>query len=195
MDMARMTDDVLMRRAAGGEMDSFNRLADRYRESGLRHCARILGDFQQAEDVVQEALVNLFNSLSRYVEKGRFRTFFFKILSNLCIDNIRRRRRIQPNHERGYEVSLGGLEEGFPDPALEDPIQSLLRAERAQAVRRLISRLPENQRRAIELRELRGFKYQEISRAMGCRMNRVKVLIFRGRRNLARLAMEHRLTA
>jgi RNA polymerase sigma-70 factor (ECF subfamily) len=184
-----------MRRAAQGDMDSFNRLASKYREAGQRYCTRILGDYQAAEDVVQEALVNLFNSLHRYVEKGRFKTFYFKILSNLCIDSIRRRRRIQPNQERGAEVPLGGLEEGFADPSLEDPIQSLLRREKALVVRRLISRLPENQRRAIELRELRGYKYQEISQAMGCRMNRVKVLIFRGRRNLARLAMEQRLTA
>ncbi|MHC4777449.1 MAG: RNA polymerase sigma factor [Planctomycetota bacterium] len=193
--MTKKTDDLLMRLAAAGDTASFHQLAKRYREAGLRYCMRILGDYQQAEDVIQEGLVNLYNALPRYVEKGRFKTFFFKILSNLCIDNIRRRRRIQPNQERGCEVSLGGLEEGFADPSLEDPVQSLLRREKAQAVRRLISRLPKNQRRAIELRELRGFKYQEISHAMGCRMNRVKVLIFRGRRNLARLAMEQRLTA
>ncbi|MHC5039916.1 MAG: RNA polymerase sigma factor [Planctomycetota bacterium] len=193
--MPQPSDDLLMRKAALGDMGSFNSLARRYRDAGHRYCTRILGDYQQAEDVVQEGLVNLFNALDRYVEKGRFKTFFFKILSNLCIDSIRRRRRIQPNQEKGCEVPLGGLEEGFADPNLEDPIQSLLRREKALVVRRLISRLPKNQRKAIELRELRGFKYQEISKKMGCRMNRVKVLIFRGRRNLARLAMEHRLTA
>jgi len=193
--MASVTDDLLMRRAGRGDISSFEQLIYRHWNAGLRYCTRILGDHQQAEDVVQEGLVNVFNTLERYVERGRFRTFFFKILSNLCIDTIRKRRRIQPNRERGAEIPLGGIEEAFPDPRHEGPVKSLLRREKAMAVRALIRRLPEHQRRAIELRELKGLKYQEISEAMGCRMNRVKVLIFRGRRNLARLAMEQRLTA
>jgi RNA polymerase sigma-70 factor (ECF subfamily) len=191
----QLADDQLMRRAAGGDLPSFEELAVRYRDIGIRYCRRILGDYQAAEDVVQEGFVNLFHSLGKYVEKGKFRLYFFRILSNLCIDHIRRRRRIQPNQERGCEIALGGIEKEFPDPAVEDPTRGLIREEKSLVLHGLLSRLPENQRKAIVLRELAGYKYREISRALGFRINRVKVLIFRGRRNLTRLAMEVNATA
>ena len=65
--MPQEADDRLMRKAAAGDMNSFHKLAQRYREAGLRYCLRILGDYQQAEDVIQEGLVNLYNSLHRYI--------------------------------------------------------------------------------------------------------------------------------
>jgi RNA polymerase sigma-70 factor (ECF subfamily) len=179
-----------MRRAAAGDPASFEELTTRYRDIGIRYCRRILGDYQAAEDVVQEGLVNLYHSLERYVEKGRFRLYFFRILSNLCIDHIRRHRHVQPNQERCGEIPLGGIEEEFPDPVHEDPTRGLIRQEKADVLHGLLSQLPENQRKAIVLRELAGYKYREISRALGFRINRVKVLIFRGRRNLTRLAMD-----
>jgi RNA polymerase sigma-70 factor (ECF subfamily) len=190
-----LSDDLLMHRAARGNLAAFEELTVRHRDTGIRYCRRILGDYQTAEDVVQEGFVNIFNNLPRYVEKGKFRFYFFRILSNLCIDHIRHRRHIQPNQERCCEIALGGVEEEFADPCLEDPWRGLIRQEKALVLQGLLSRLPENQRKAIVLRELSGYKYQEISRALGFRINRVKVLIFRGRRNLERLAMEVPATA
>lgn len=180
-------DRILVSKACRGDEQAFSKLMDKYRDSGTRFCYRFLGDFQMAEDVVQEGFLNLYNSLPRYKERGRFSTFFYKILTNLCIDNIRRRAKQMPSGSTPGEVSLQALKEVLPETREQEPCRKLLSKEKARRIRQYIDRLPPPQRRAVLLRDLKGYKYNEISHTMNCTMNRVKILIFRGRRNLQRI--------
>jgi len=180
-------DRILIAKACRGDDLAFTKLMKKYRDGGIRYCYRFLGDFQLAEDVVQEGFINLFHSLHRYKERGRFSTFFFKILTNLCIDTLRRRsKQLAPGAGRA-EVPLSALKEVLPERREEAPCDRLITQEKSERIRRYIDRLPPPQRKAVLLRDLKGYKYSEISRTMNCTMNRVKILIFRGRRNLQRI--------
>jgi RNA polymerase sigma-70 factor (ECF subfamily) len=180
-------DRVLISKACKGDDLAFSKLTRKYRDAGMRYCYRFLGDYQLAEDVVQEGFINLFNSLDRYRETGRFSTFFFKILTNLCIDTIRRRSKQMPQGSSRGEISICNLKEIIPEKREDSPCDRLISREKASRLRLLINRLPPPQRKAVLLRDLKGYKYCEISRKMNCTMNRVKILIFRGRRNLQRI--------
>jgi RNA polymerase sigma-70 factor (ECF subfamily) len=180
-------DRVLVARACRNDEAAFTKLMNKYRESGIRFCYRFLGDFQLAEDVVQEGFLNLYHSLSHYRERGRFSTFFYKILTNLCIDTLRRRSKRAPRESGRCEIPLSSLKEVLAETREDAPCDVLITREKADKIRSLIDRLPPPQRRAVLLRDLKGFKYSEISRTMDCTMNRVKILIFRGRRNLQRI--------
>ncbi len=180
-------DKVLISRAARGDELAFSKLIRKYRDPGVRFCFRFLNDHQLAEDVVQEGFINLFNSLDKYYEKGRFSTYFYKILSNLCIDSIRRRAKQGHSSSSRGEIPLSNLSEDLAEAHEDAPCDKLMSEEKASRIRSFIDRLPDSQRKAVLLRDLNGFKYSEISHRMNCTMNKVKILIFRGRRNLQRI--------
>ncbi len=180
-------DRVLVAKAARGDEAAFEKIIRKYRDPGVRFCYRFLNDHQLAEDMVQEGFINLFNSLDRYLEKNRFSTYFYKILTNLCIDSIRRRAKLSPPGAMRSEVTLSNMGEDIAESHDDAPCEKLISEEKAFRIRSLIDRLPDSQRNAVLMRDLKGFKYAEISRMMNCTMNKVKILIFRGRRNLQRI--------
>ncbi len=173
-----------MLRFRSGDLQAFEDLLDRWEGPAKRYAQRVLGDFQIAEDVAQEAFLRLYRSADSYRPTGRFSSYFYTILGNLCRDRIRRRRR------RPEETATRSLDEGTrepPDPgvSLPGPEDALLAAEERALVGQAVRDLPSHLMQAVALREFEGLKYREIADTLGCDVNQVKVLIHRGRKALA----------
>jgi RNA polymerase sigma-70 factor (ECF subfamily) len=176
-----LSDDVLMKQIMDGDMTAFTTLMDRYQDKALRFCFRHLGDYHLSEDISQDAFINLYQKAKQYKPEGKFILFFYKMLTNLCLDVPKKLR------YRSLATHNPGLEEVLitDNPITCFPTQALETNETQNMVREAINNLPVNYRQIIILRELEGLKYHEIAQIMGCSINKIKVWIHRAKKQLA----------
>jgi RNA polymerase sigma factor (sigma-70 family) len=149
-------------------------LYERFSAQIFGYCLHQLGSREEAEDAVQTTFMNAFRGLSRGIVPEVESAWLFKIAHNVCLSRRRsswRRGRVEaPNN---FEV----LQEIVP--GRESASDELIR------LQDVLEEMPENQRRAILLREWQGLTYREISAELGLSQAAVETLIFRARRSLA----------
>ena len=149
-------------------------LYERYSAQILGYCMHQLGSREEAEDAVQTTFMNAFRGLQRGIVPELESAWLFKIAHNVCLSRRRsswRRGKVEaPNN---FEV----LQEVVP--GREQVADELIR------LQDVLEEMPENQRRAILLREWQGLTYREISTELGLSQAAVETLIFRARRALA----------
>jgi len=177
--------EALMVRMATGDVTAFEELMRAYGAAAFRYAYRIFRNRHTAEDVSQELFLKLYRNASRYEPAGKFTTYFYKVLNNLCLDTLRRmNKKSLPDFQSFENPVLDGMAEpahrGAPDAAARVE-------EERRLVREAIGKLPPMQRRVITLRELEELKYREIADILGLSLNEVKVLIHRGRKSLLKI--------
>jgi len=179
MPAAPLDDDAaLMVRAGRGDQEAFGLLVERYRVRAVSFAYRFLGDRQTAEDIAQEAFVRAYESRHRYRPRAAFATWFYQILTNLCLNEVRRRGR----EERALapvapsDVDLPGAS---PSPEDELHWQDL-----HAAVQRALAELPDRQRIAVILQRFEALDYAEIARVMGVSRGVVDGLLSRAKETL-----------
>ena len=184
------SDEILMARVVEGREDAFRELVHRYEAKARRYCYRIFRDSQVAEDAAQEVFLKLYRNAEKYQPTGPFSTWFYRVLGNLCFDRLRfeKRRSAVLGNTMDSPTMDGREDAGGPsgNGRFMNPEQALVRKEERLAVRTAVKGLPENLRRAVTLREFEGLKYREIAEVMAVSLNEVKVLIHRGRKQLAK---------
>jgi RNA polymerase sigma-70 factor (ECF subfamily) len=180
-----MAGEALMARMASGDVAAFEELLDTFSGAAYRFAYRVFRDRHIAEDVSQEFFFKLFRNAPRYEPQGKFKTYFYKVLNNLCLDTLRRMHRKSLPDFLSFE---NPVLDGIPEPEERGaPDQAARVAEERRLVREAIGKLPDAQRRVIVLRELEELKYREIAEVCGLSLNEVKVLIHRGRKSLLKI--------
>jgi RNA polymerase sigma factor (sigma-70 family) len=149
-------------------------LYERYSAQIHGYCLHQLGSREEAEDAVQQTFMNAFRGLSRGIVPELESAWLFKIAHNVCLSRRRsswRRGKIEaPNNFEVLQEVIPGREQVSDELiGLQDVLETM----------------PENQRRAILLREWQGLTYREISTELGLTQAAVETLIFRARRALA----------
>ncbi len=175
------SDELLLRRYAAGEALAAQLLLDRLAPRLYRLALRLLGDTAEAEDVVQEAMLRLWQIAPRW-QPGAAQpgTWVYRVAMNLATDRLRRRR----------SVALDSVPEPADDaPA---PFDALLETDRTRALEAALVQLPDRQREAVVLRHLEGLANPEIADVMGVSVEAVESLTARGRRRLAELLSARR---
>ena len=139
-----------------------------------------------AEDLTQDFFVKLFRNSAKYEPAGHFTTFMYRVLTNLCYDALRRRKRRRSTESLQLDPVRAEGTELEPEAPAFDLDSGLVRAEAGDAVHDALERLPEHVRKAVELREFEGLSYREIASVLDLSLNEVKVILHRGRKMLAR---------
>ena len=161
-------------RATAPEADATRALYERYANQIFGYCLHQLGSREEAEDAVQSTFLNAFRGLRRGVVPEMEAAWLFKIAHNVCLSRRRsswRRGRI----ESPADFDL--VEELAPAPARQ--------SDELIGLQDVLETMPENQRRAILLREWQGLSYREIGDELELSQAAVETLIFRARRSLA----------
>jgi RNA polymerase sigma-70 factor (ECF subfamily) len=169
------SDEQLVEACQAGEASAFDVLVARW-EDRIRGAAyRILGSEDEARDVAQEAFLKAYRALSGFKREARFSSWLYQIATNLCRDRLRRRR-ARP------QVSLEALEETGPVIVETRPgaDERLLERDLAEAVRRAIHALPEEQREVVILKEYQELTFLEIAQALDVPVSTVKTRLYRG---------------
>ena len=180
------TDEELVARSMGGDLDSFNQLVLRWERPIYALAYRVIGREEDARDVCQETFLRAFRALSGFKGQAKFSSWLYRITLNLCRDWIRRQRRT-PLAEAPEGVDLIELaSESTPVESIEDLVA---RREIGRAIARAMADLPAEQRTAIILKEYHGLTFQEIADLLDCPLSTVKTRLYQGlsvlRRQLA----------
>ena len=149
-------------------------LYEEYAHQIFRYCLHQLGSREEAEDAVQSTFLNAFRGIKRGVVPELESAWLFKIAHNVCLSRRRstwRRKRVESPAD--FEV----VEELTPAPSR--------RQDELIGLQDVLEQMPENQRRAILLREWQGLSYKEIAAEMRLSQAAVETLLFRARRSLA----------
>ncbi|MBQ6465148.1 MAG: sigma-70 family RNA polymerase sigma factor [Oscillospiraceae bacterium] len=181
--MTREQEETCIRQILNGDVNAFEGLVTAYEKNAYNLALRMLGDPQDAEDVTQEAFLKAYQSLSSFRLDSRFSVWLYRIVSNLCLDQLRRRQRrpeqsLTVENDEGEEAQQDVPDENFSPEAL------LERKLTREAVRRGLDALPDEQRQILLLRELEGMSYEEIGQALSLEPGTVKSRIFRARKRL-----------
>lgn len=176
-------DELLVARAAEGDEDAFEILVRRHSADLLRLARRLLGEYGEAEDAVQEAFVSAWRRLPEFRRTAAFRTWIYRIVTNRCLNVLRSRRPTQP---------LDGVPESAAPEHSASPARAAESAAAAEALSRALAGLTPEQRACWVLRELHGLSYDEIAAAVGIGEPAVRGRIFRARRHLTEVMVAWR---
>jgi len=165
-----------MRAVASGDPAAFAQLIDRESPRLLRFAQGLLGTLEEAEDVVQDTLIRLYENAGSWEPQARIGTWLHRVCYNRSIDKLRRRRAF---------VEDGVLDE-MPDGA-DLPDSALLRSEAVRSVRDAMERLPHRQRTAVLLFHFQELAQREAAGIMGISEPAFESLLARARRQMRTL--------
>jgi RNA polymerase sigma-70 factor (ECF subfamily) len=168
------SDEALMARVARGDEPAYRQLARRHLPVAVAVARRVLGNSADAEDVAQEAMLRVWTNAPRWQPLALFRTWFRRVVVNLCLDRKR----------RAQWVDLEAAGE-IVDPAANAGEQ-VERGERDELVQAAINELPARQRTAIVLTYSEGLSNAEVADALDTSVSAVETLLVRGKQNLRR---------
>lgn len=170
------SESELIVRAQRGDERAFEELVRAHQRYVFNLAYRVLGDYNEAEDVAQEAFVRAWRGLPGFRGEARFTTWLYRIVSNLCVNRVPRLRRDLEQTEPLHETMAS------PDPTPADLFDG---EERRAFLHGQLGRLPEKYRLVLTLRYLHGFSYAEIADVLQLPLGTVKTHLYRGRQTLA----------
>jgi RNA polymerase sigma-70 factor (ECF subfamily) len=173
--------DQLIAAARGGDRGALNRLLTDARPRLLAVALRVVRDRDDAEDVVQEALVKVCRSLSRFEGRSSFSTWLHRIVVNAALDRLRR-------HGARKERPVDGDDDREVAPAdkvdEQTPERVVSRRETGAVVRGALARLSPVHREVLELREFEGESYRDLARLVRCPVGTVMSRLHHARHRL-----------
>ncbi|MEE8467800.1 MAG: sigma-70 family RNA polymerase sigma factor [Planctomycetota bacterium] len=176
---ARRLDHDLLRRAQTGEEQAFSELVQRYERRAWRVARNLLPSDEDAQDLAQEAFLRVFRNLHRFDFEHDFTTWLYRIVTNLCIDHLRKRRptistsALEGEDERDLDL---------PDHRQERPSDGIESRETAEGVRACLEALAPHFQSVLVLRELEGLPCTEIAEIVGATHVTVRWRLHRGRK-------------
>lgn len=170
-------DQALVTAAQDGDRAALDALLRRHHDRLYALCRRLTGNDADAADANQEALMAIVRGLARFDGRSSFSTWSYRVATNACLDELRRRRR-RPDPGLPEEQALPADDHGGP-PGLDEEVAVRM------AVDDALSTLPMTFRAAVVLRDLCGLDYAEIAEVLGVPTGTVRSRIARGRAALA----------
>jgi RNA polymerase sigma-70 factor (ECF subfamily) len=161
-----MTDAALIRRVLDGDAVAFTHLVDRYADRCMRYAYRMLGNREDAEEVVQETFLRAYRSLGRYHDRDRFDAWVFRILVNRCRTAAGRRGR----HERIFVAD---------DVALSRASQQAATRHEDTEIQRAVEALPPLLREAFLLRHVEELDYHAMVAVTGAGLSALRMRVKR----------------
>ena len=180
-------DGELVSSCKEGDLGAFEALVRRHQKKMFNIAYRMLGDSDEAANIVQEAFLSAYRGIKTFEEKARFSTWLYTILVNHSRNRLKRLRTQRffepfslddPLHSESGESKI--------EPVSDQPsaLEGLEKREIQEKVQQCISQLDSEFQEVIVLRDMQGFSYEEISHMLGIPEGTVKSRLFRARESL-----------
>jgi len=174
-----VNDDVqLIDETLNGRTAAFGELVRKYQNRLFNTVFHVVGNAEDARDVVQDAFVQALLKLHTFQRSSTFYTWLYRIAFNVAVSHCRRRR---PTASVEHARETAGLE---PRDSADNPVQSAEREERCSQVRRALAELSEEHRTVLVLREIDGCCYETIAEILGIPVGTVRSRLHRARLQL-----------
>jgi RNA polymerase sigma-70 factor, ECF subfamily len=190
MSLSNLDERALVVEAQAGSRTAFEELVRRFDRDVLRLALNLMKRPEDARDVYQEAFLKVYRNLHRFRFECSFYTWLYRIVTNVCLDHLRRRQ-ARPE-DQAPEMSSGQHEEGITDfferqrehrPTL-DPERALMGQEIKARLARAMERLSPRERIVFEMKHYQGLKLRAIGDVLGTTEETVKNSLFRATRKL-----------
>lgn len=172
----RITDELLLERAGGGDQAAFLLLYERHRNAVFRFAYRLLGSSELAEDITHDCFLSLLKKAENFdPARASLRTYLYAAARNLAFKYFR---------DTGRETAIDELTTEPPIAPKDEPLDRLLDDELVAKIREAVAALPPLQREALVLFEYEGLPLNEIATIVGTDVGAVKSRLHRARERL-----------
>lgn len=177
----RVDEAALIRAAQAGDQCAFEQLVHAYDQNVLRLALNLLRSPDDASDVYQEAFLRVYRSLHTFRFDCSFQTWLYRIVTNLCVDHLRKRK---VRKEESTVVDTGDgpvdrMEILREDRAEGDPERALISSELSVKIRAVLSELTARERMVFEMRHYQGMRLRAIGEVLGTSEEAAKNCLFR----------------
>jgi RNA polymerase sigma-70 factor (ECF subfamily) len=176
------TEQSLIQRAQQGDHDAFAALVDEHQRYVYNLALRVVKDENEALDLTQETFVRAWTALPNFRGQSQFRTWLYRITTNLCYNRL-------PNLRRSLNDLGDDVMEEIPETSSElyNPVRKIESNETRLYLQQAIGALEENYRLLITLRYQHELSYEEIASTLNLPLGTVKTGIFRAKQQLRNL--------
>ena len=179
------SDRNLLDKARKGDIVAFEQLVEVYRKKIFNIALRMTGNHDDAGELTQEVFIRVYRSLRNFKGESQFSTWIYRIATNMCLDELRRRkkRKIISLDEEIRMVDDGEVRRQIED---DKPLPETIAEtnELKKMVKDALMSLPDEYRLVIVMRDIHGFSYSEIAKIIKCPEGTVKSRINRARKAL-----------
>jgi len=186
IEYSTAADDVLVKAAQKGDMVAFEELVARHRDKIYARAFSMVRNEEDAVDLSQEAWVKGWQRLIQFQGDSSFATWMTRIVINLCLDQLRKQKRIKSESIDQMDEETGGVERQLPivNP---NPTEGLERGELRHRIDKALAQLSYEHRTVLILHEFEELEYKLIAKKMGCSIGTVMSRLFYARRKMAAL--------
>lgn len=175
-DLASADDRALVSAFLAGRREAFDVIVVRHRRRVYQICYRFVGNHEDAADLAQDVFVRAFKGLRKFKGDASLGTWLYRVGVNACLNRLAVKRPEMQPIDAAPRV----------DSRAEDPLERVVRGERAAVVRAAISQLPPKQRATVMLRIYQELTHEEIASVLGSSVGAVKANFFHALGNLKR---------
>ncbi len=183
----------LVRMAKAGDHEAFRQLFERHNRRAYGLALGVVRNPDDALDVVQEGFIKAHRYLPKFEGTSSFYTWLYRIVMNLAIDHLRKRKRAKQvdfNDALSHLEGEGGEDSLLPRILGADPSRSLMRREMREQISTALGQLSDNHRSVLMMREMEGLSYEEMAGVMKCSKGTIMSRLFHARKNMQQHLLE-----
>ncbi len=191
-EMSDKEDFLLVRKAKGGDRDSFNKLVLRHQDRVYNICFRITGDYDIANDCAQETFLKVFRKIESFREKSKFSTWIHRIAVNTCKNHLTSsyfRREYSHVNVAGDENKEQGASPDISDSRY-DPEKDALNEELRSKIEKAVLALPVDLRIIVIMKDIEERTYDEVADILNMKDGTVKSKLSRARKHLRKMLQD-----
>jgi RNA polymerase sigma-70 factor (ECF subfamily) len=184
---ARASEAELIREAQAGSRAAFDSLVRQYEQQVLRLALHLTGSEHDAEDIYQEAFLKAYRYLGNFRFECSFYTWIYRIVTNLCLDQMRRRKTRREGNgvlvdQCGEEIDL--LASVSDDRSFSNPAKELERKVLGERIQEALTKLTPRERMVFELKHYQGLRLRVIGEMLNTTEETAKNTLFRATKKL-----------
>jgi RNA polymerase sigma-70 factor (ECF subfamily) len=184
---ARADENELIREAQGGSRVAFDALVRQYEHQVLRLALHLTGSEHDAEDIYQEAFLKAFRYIGNFRFECSFYTWIYRIVTNLCLDQLRRKKTRREDHavvvdHSGDEIDL--LASVSDNRSFSNPARELDRKQLGERIQEALVKLTPRERMVFELKHYQGLRLRTIGEMLNTTEETAKNTLFRATKKL-----------
>jgi RNA polymerase sigma-70 factor (ECF subfamily) len=176
-DLVDADDRTLVAAFLAGRREAFDLIVVRHRRPIYQLCYRFVGNHEDASDLAQDVFVRAFKGLAKFKGDSSLATWLYRVGVNTCLNRVAVKRPQTESIDAAPRI----------DERADNPLDLVMRDERAVVVRRAIEQLPPKQRATLVLRVYQEMSHEEIANVLGSSVGAVKANFFHALGNLKRL--------
>jgi RNA polymerase sigma-70 factor (ECF subfamily) len=183
----RIDDTLLVREAQRGNRSAFEELVRHYDQAVLRLALHLTGSEHEAQDIYQEAFLKAYKNLGRFRFECSFYTWIYRIVTNLCLDNIRKkqvRKEDAPVATDADGEVYDILSQVADERSGADPERDLMRRELGGKIAKALEKLTPRERMVFELKHYQGLKLRTVGEMLNTTEETAKNTLFRATQKL-----------